>query len=162
MQHKKVIKDIQFEIGQIERLIEEYHVLLTKCKDQDPNFVELNALAMLLHSFYNGFENIFKQIARKLYKNIPRGERWHKNLLEQMTKKVENRNYQVITDDLYLALRKYLGFRHFTRHAYSFELDWEMMKDLVLPIESIKTKAIKQNRLFIEKPNKILKENNEV
>lgn len=161
MQHKKVIKNIEFEINQIERLIEEYHFLLTKSQSQNPNFVELNALAMLLHSFYNGFENIFKQIARKIDKYIPRGERWHKNLLEQMTKKIENRSYQVITDDLYIDLRKYLGFRHFTRHAYSFELNWEMMKELVLPIENIKTKTIKQMRLFIKKLRIKLKEKNE-
>ncbi|NVM30161.1 MAG: hypothetical protein HWN65_15060 [Candidatus Helarchaeota archaeon] len=157
MQHKKVIEDIKFEIRKIEKLLEPYLALLKKVQDQEPDFIELNALAMLLHSFYNGLENIFKQIARKIDGKIPYGEKWHIELLDQMIKRTKNRNYKVLNENTCKYLRKYLGFRHFSRHAYSFDLNWELMKDLVLRIETIKTNVLNEIRTFIEnfKQNKI-------
>lgn len=34
-------------------------------------------------------------------------------------------------------LLKYLGFRHFFRHSYSFHLKWERMEELVNPIRTV-------------------------
>jgi len=41
---------------------------------------------MFLHSFYNGLENIFKLIAKKIDEQNPTSERWHIELLDQMAK----------------------------------------------------------------------------
>lgn len=38
---------------------------------------------------------------------------------------------EVINENLYIQLREYATFRHFYRHAYSFQLNWEKMKPLV-------------------------------
>lgn len=119
-------------------------------KTKEPNFIELSALAMLLHSFYNGLENIFSLIAKKIDGNIPKSEFWHKDLLEQMTKQMEKREFIVLNDDTCEDLKEYLGFRHFSRHAYAVDLDWKLMRDLILRLEEIEKKVIDEIKVFIE------------
>jgi len=47
-----------FEISQIDKLLNESSPLINLCKLKEPDFIELSACAMILHSFYNGIENI--------------------------------------------------------------------------------------------------------
>jgi hypothetical protein len=54
--HEKVIRQIRFEI---EQLFESYAKLLEKAQQRKPDLVEVTAIASVLHSFYNGLENIF-------------------------------------------------------------------------------------------------------
>lgn len=46
----------------------------------------LDAVALNLHNFYNGIERILEIIATVIDKKIPEGDKWHQNLLQQMTK----------------------------------------------------------------------------
>jgi hypothetical protein len=151
LQHKKVIEDINSELGKIENLLTRYEPLLLKIKSQEPDFIEINALAMLLHSFYNGLENIFKRIAGKIDGQMPSGERSHVELLEQMAHPSNHRKDKLLSDETYKDLKKYLGFRHFSRHAYSFDLKRDLMKDLILRIDEIIKRSITEIRTFIEK-----------
>lgn len=47
-----------------------------------------------------------------------------------MASENSNRN-EIINEELYLKLREYATFRHFYRHAYSFQLNWEKMNPLI-------------------------------
>ncbi|NIM13155.1 MAG: hypothetical protein GTO45_13630 [Candidatus Aminicenantes bacterium] len=38
-----------------------------------------------------------------------------------------------------------------TEHAYAFDLDWFLMKDLVLRAEDVKNRAIGEIKSFLEK-----------
>lgn len=49
---------VLYEISQIDKLIADSKPLLDLCSLKEPNFIELSASAMVLHSFYNGIENI--------------------------------------------------------------------------------------------------------
>lgn len=149
MPHKKIIEEIEFEVKRIEKLFEDYEPLLKKIREQEPNFIELGSLAMLLHSFYNGLENIFSRIARKIDENMPQGEGWHKELLEQMAKQTEKRKHPVLSNSVCEDLKEYLGFRHFSRHAYAFDLNWKLMKDLVERIDEVKKRVINEIKSFI-------------
>lgn len=151
MPHKKVIEDIEFEIERIENLIEKYKPLLKKVKRHNPDFVELGSLAMLLHSFYNGMENIFSCIAKKIDERMPQGEGWHKELLEQMARYTKKRKLIVLNAKICKDMEEYLGFRHFSRHAYAFDLDWMLMKDLVKRLDNVKERALNEVRSFITK-----------
>ena len=146
-----LIDDIVSEIEKIENLFKSFLSLIKKVKHKNPNFIELNALAMLLHSFYNGLENIFILIAKKLDEKMPSGERWHIELLEQMANVINKRQQKVLTNKTYEDRKEYLGFRHFSRHAYSLEINWELMKDLIYRFEEIKNNTINELNLFIEK-----------
>ena len=37
----------------------------------------------------------------------------------------------ILRPDTIAALEPYLGLRHFFRHSYTFEIDWEKLKPLV-------------------------------
>lgn len=157
MPHEKVVEDIEIEIKRIEKLIEGYAPLLKKVKTGKPDFVELGSLAMLLHSFYNGLENVFTRIAKEIDRKMPKGEMWHTQLLEQMTKQTDKRKYAVLSGDTYKDLQEYLGFRHFSRHAYAFDLEWQLMRDLVKRIEDVEERTLGEIKSFISK----IKEDNE-
>jgi hypothetical protein len=62
----RVISQIEFELGQIEQLFEAYVDLLDRRNKKKPDLVEITALASILHSFYNGLENIFLSIPKVL------------------------------------------------------------------------------------------------
>jgi hypothetical protein len=49
----------------------------------------LDSVAINLHSLYNGVERIFEWIAGELDGGLPTGPTWHRDLLTQMTLKVE-------------------------------------------------------------------------
>ena len=71
-------KKVEVELEYIEQIFQE---LPPFNKLPDLSILELAGVATLLHNFYNGIENIIKQILN--YKNIPLsiGEAWHKELL---------------------------------------------------------------------------------
>lgn len=148
---KEIIDDILSEIDKIENLFISFSSLIKEIRNKEPNFIELNALAMFLHSFYNGLENIFKLIAKKLDEETPSGERWHIELLYQMTRPIKNRTEIVLTTKNYEDLKEYLGFRHFSRHSYSFDINWKLMKELVYGIEDVKNSTINELKIFLEK-----------
>jgi len=129
--HDKII----FEISEIDKLLNDVASLLLLCKERNPDLIETMASAAVLHSFYNGLENIFLHIARDYDKTIPSGNKWHKKLLEQMN--TENNRKAVLSEEKIQQLSEYLIFRHFFRHAYSYRLDWDEMKELVLNIETV-------------------------
>jgi hypothetical protein len=130
----KLAKQINVEGEQLRRLIEIHSRLLAKCASQPPNEIELSALAALLHSFYTGVENIFKRVAVELDGETPRGEAWHRQLLETMAAPTSLRG-ALISESMRDTLSEYLAFRHVFRQAYSFDLRWEKMSGLVLNCE---------------------------
>ena len=91
---------------------------------------DMTILGSVLNSFYQGLENIFELIAKKVDGFIPTGSKTHKELLHQMASENEKRN-EVISDEQYEKLLEYAGFRHFYRHAYGFQLRWDKMEMLV-------------------------------
>ena len=132
MSNERIKSQIQFQIQQIDKLLKMYNQLLKECREKEPDLVEITAIASVLHSFYNGLENIFEIIAKRIDNGIIQGEQWHKRLLSEMVSKNDKRS-AVITNDLKDKLIEYMGFRHFFRHSYSFFLDWDELKKLVLP-----------------------------
>lgn len=42
----------------------------------------------------------------------------------------------MISDELYLILEDFRGFRHKFRHSYSYELDWEKERIVALKLEN--------------------------
>lgn len=133
--YKEIVKQITFELNEIESLIQLYKGELFEL-NREPTLVELTALASVLHSFYSGMEKIFLIIAKKIDKNSPHDINWHKTLLFRMAIENESRE-AVISESTRDKLSEYLAFRHFYRHSYSFHLDWEEMKELVVSIQQI-------------------------
>jgi len=123
-------KQAAVELEQLNHLLETYRPLLGKCSSVKPDPIELSALAAMLHAFYTGVENILKRIAVEIDEESPKGEFWHRQLLDEVASPTPNRK-AVISYHLRDSLRDYLYFRHVFRHAYTFELKWEKMAGLV-------------------------------
>ncbi len=85
---------------------------------------DLAALAVFLHNFYNGVENILKQAFKILNQEMQQTETWHKDLLEQSV--YEGLISEKIADDLF----EYLAFRHYFIHGYSFNLEEAPLMEL--------------------------------
>ena len=131
-------RKIEFQISAIDQLFVEYELIFEKIKMEKPDLFELTLLGNVLHSFYQGLENIFELIAKNIDDVLPTGSKSHKELLHQMASENEKRN-EIISEKQYVKLLEYATFRHFFRHTYAFQLKWEKMESLV---ESISEKFI--------------------
>ena len=93
--------------------------------------LELAGVAALLHNFYNGIENVIKQIFLSRDIAIPQGDSWHRDLLFSAA------NKKIISEPLANELKRFLAFRHFFSHAYALELYPDRMEPLVKDIIKI-------------------------
>ena len=101
-------------------------------------------------SFYNGVENIFQRVAVEVDGKTLKGELWHRQLLENMAQSEKNRP-AVVSESLKGKLRAYLEFPRVFRHAYTFELRWEKMAELVLDCEETFGRLETEINNFFEK-----------
>ena len=119
-----------FEISQIDKLLDDSKPLFDLYKLKNPDFIEKSAGAMVLHSFYSGIENILILIFKHYDGELPNDNKWHMEILEKAFVSDENR-INIFSSDSQNKLEEYLKFRHFVRHAYGFQLEWERMEDLI-------------------------------
>ncbi len=122
----KVRELVEAELENIRQVVAE----LTSA-DSIPNLssLELTGVAALIHNFYNGIENILKQMVVHLGVELPHNSSWHRDLVNLG---VSN---GIISESTAEDLRRYLAFRHFFSHSYSFDLDKARIIPLVKGIE---------------------------
>lgn len=88
------------------------------------------AVSLGLHGIYTGLEKIFEQIARSVDGDLNKSsERWHKELLEQMTANIPNVRVSVIDEQTFQKLTQYLSFRHVVRSNYAYRLEPEKIDE---------------------------------
>lgn len=93
--------------------------------------LELAGVATLLNNFYNGIENILKQIFQKQSIQLPEGHSWHQNLILSAIE--EN----IISENLADTIKKYLSFRHFAAHSYASNLIPQRLEELTDNISKV-------------------------
>jgi uncharacterized protein YutE (UPF0331/DUF86 family) len=132
---------IQAEFENIERALSEL-----PDADSLPSLssLELAGVATLIHSFYNGVENVLKQLLISKDLAIPQSSSWHKDLLQTCVCE------GLISESTAKHLGRYLGFRHFFSHAYSFDLDKTRMIPLVKQIRAAYNSLVKDVQETLE------------
>jgi hypothetical protein len=118
---------IEKELRQIKKVVERVEKGVSELSQEPPDMIVVG-LAGYIHSFYNGLEKIFDLIAEYVDNFVPPDKAWHKELLKQMTLEIHGVRPAVLTAELASVLEDYLEFRHFFRHSYSFDLDWDELK----------------------------------
>ncbi len=126
MNRKKLTQRINDECVKIESTmdaivkgLEDIETVPTNYKD----YIE-ETMANKLADVYKGIERIFERIASEVDGYTPRGSRWHKDLLEQMTKQRPERP-PVISQETYPLLSYLLEYRHKVNNIYADELIYE-------------------------------------
>jgi len=143
----KIVKiKMEHEISRIEKLLYDVEPLLKLCKLKEPDIIEITAAAQVLHSFYNGIESIIILFFKYLNEKLPNDLKWHKTLFE-MAFGSNSQNIRIFGDEIKNDLEKCLLYRHFIRHSYSSELNWEQMKPMVNGLNEIWNKV----KLYFEK-----------
>lgn len=122
---------IEAEIENIERALSQ---LPNSAKCGELSTLELAGVAAFLHNFYNGVENIIKQIMISDNTKVPTGPSWHRDLI---TRALER---NIITGNTAKDLQRYLAFRHFFSHAYALDLKADYVKPLAKDAQSVFTK----------------------
>jgi uncharacterized protein YutE (UPF0331/DUF86 family) len=124
-------------IDEVVREIPSYHSL-PKLSN-----LELAGSAALLHNFYNGIENILKQIIVSKDIALTESRTWHRDLLEIA---VSN---NIISEECKNHLGQFLAFRHFFSHAYAFDLQPEKMETLVESIQMVYLLFKREIKIFL-------------
>jgi hypothetical protein len=110
--------------------------------------IVLMGMSSAVEKCYSGMERIVKILAENLDDYIPKGDSWHKSLIEQMASKVGDRE-PVLSENTAQLLQ---ALRHRERNSYSFDLDktrvLELGKDVFLAMASLKKDLMM--RLFAE------------
>lgn len=95
----------------------------------DLTVLELAGTAACIHNFYNGVENILKQIFQAKKFPMPEGATWHRDLLLRAVSE------KVIRESTADQLREYLAFRHFFSHGYTLDLNPDRLEPLLAHIQ---------------------------
>ena len=135
---KKLTQRIDDECVKIESTVTSIVKALEDIKiapDTYQQYIE-ETITTRLTDVYMGLERIFERIANEVDEHLPRGSRWHKDLLEQMAKQRPERQ-PVISQDALRLLTPLLEFRHKVNNIYADELIYENTEEHAKNIERL-------------------------
>ena len=127
----RIRREIETELEHLRNLLNEYRDM----PEGDATYLR-RAQASVFHDFYNGVERISIRIAAELG-GIPRGEQWHRQLLDDMALDLEDLRPAVISAELRTRLQSFLRFRHLFRNIYGQELDPGRLAEIASTYEPV-------------------------
>lgn len=80
--YEQLKEDVLDEIGEIEQVLKDLSSLNSNLYPDNIDNTQKAAIGTFLMNFYVGIENIIKRISKEYYQNMPKGESWHKELLD--------------------------------------------------------------------------------
>lgn len=80
--YKQLKADVLDEIEAIEQVLKDLSFLKNTLDSDKIDNVQKAAIGTFLMNFYVGIENIIKRISKEYYQTMPKGNSWHKELLD--------------------------------------------------------------------------------
>lgn len=137
-EYKALVARISESLAELERPVERATQLSDKALHTgDDGYWD--GVALNLHGFYTGVEQIFADIARTIDESQPVGPDWHRDLLLQMSAEIPDVRPPVIARHTRHCLDEYRGFRHVVRHVYAFHLRPSRIQELVTDLPACLT-----------------------
>lgn len=125
------------QVGEIEKI---YVRLEERGKKRGKAAAE--SIGYQLHNLYCAFEDLFELVAKTFENNIHDKSRYHLELLKRMSIAIEGVRPALLSEEVIVLLNNLRSFRHFFRHAYSYDLDEKKVR-LVLS-DAVKLRALYQ------------------
>ena len=151
--------NVNDEIALLVGRIEKSEEILKKITYQYDRFLETDfqimgrkntsaiVIAEFLVDYYTCLETLFLRISQ-FFENNLQTERWHADLLEKMTLRIEGLREPVISDQTYGQLKELMRFRHFRRYYFELEYDWDKLDFLVKKFTQLRATIEKELSLF--------------
>jgi len=140
----EINKQIANEITNLEKELEIIILLNKKNKIRMLDEIEIRGASLSLAALYNGMERILNDILKKQFKVSTDNQSWHKQVLE------ESLAYNIISKEIFRDLKGFLAFRHFVRHAYSFEIKPQTIEMIVKKAPDLVNQFISEIKIFVE------------
>jgi hypothetical protein len=99
--------------------------------------VYIESVALNLHGFYAGLERLFEAVAQVVDGGLPKGESWHRDLLQQMAYDVPSLRPPVVSSETASGLDEFRRFRHVVRNVYAEHLDPNRIGNLVAKLSPL-------------------------
>ena len=141
---RRIAREVEFELQNLERLGQE----LTSAPADEDTF-GLRARGSILHDFYTGVERVFVRLAEEINGGIPRGEQWHRQLLQDMAIDIPDVRPAVISSGLARDLGEFLRFRHVFRNVYGFVLHAGRLGALQQKLPAVLEQFLGETRRFL-------------
>ena len=106
-------------------------------------------LAGIIDNYYTGLETMFFRISQ-FFENSLSKDRWHTDLLQRMCISIKDERIEVIKDETFLCLDEIRRFRHFNRHYFNFDYDWDRIDFLIKKIRQVHPLVISDINNFIK------------
>jgi predicted nucleotidyltransferase len=147
---------IEGELKLITATIEVIQEILPQASSS-PEILVIPALASYIADFYSGCERISERVAIVLDGQLPKGENWHQQLLEQLAEPGGHGRPPLWQGALLLQLNEYRSFRHVERLRYRIELQkdrvFALAADVVPVSERIQSAVDRFNQWLEQQAN---------
>lgn len=111
----------------------------------------LESLAYQLHNLYCAFEDLFKTVADYFENNIDERKKYHRELLRRMFISIEGIRPAFVSEESHKLLDSLRAFRHFFRHAYTYELDPKKVNLVLEDGLKLKSLYLEDIKIFLQK-----------
>lgn len=111
--------------AEIKAQIQEIEGVYTRLEDRDrkKDQAAIESVGYQMHNLYCAFEDLFKIVAETFENQVQDKSKYHMGFLKRMTLSIEGVRPPLMSQGCFLLLNNLRYFRHFFRHAYSYELD---------------------------------------
>ena len=140
--------DVNRQIAIIERV---YEKIQQRSENYDANVEKMESLAYQLHNLYCAFEDLMELVADEFENRIEERRNWHIRLLRRMTEDISEIRPALFSLETFPLLDELRGFRHWFRHAYSYEIDPEKLGIVLRKAIELRRKYKSEVESFLRK-----------